>query len=385
MIHPSRDALMSNEDAHEADAADLPIDFRRSLPPYIPELDSYLSAALDELSGRPNLGLLLRQSTARGSEEDRAAGAELLGSRFGPPPDSSRIIITNGTQNALLILLRMLVGTKGLLLAERLSYGALTALARLADVQLQGIDIDADGIVPDAFEAACRNSRPGALYCNPTVHNPTTSVMPEDRRRAIADIARKYGVAIIEDDALGRLHPDSPPPIAALAPDITWYVMTMTKCLSQGLRIAYLLTPDAPLAQRSLVPVEHLSCWHASPLSVAIVSQWMKNGAAAHISARITEECIARERLATQILANQEVRSASGSMHIWIDLPATLRRGDLLAAAEKQGVLLRPSELFAVDEQPVPNALRLSLSPPASRAAVARGLHTLQELIEAAL
>ena len=142
--------------------------------------------------------------------------------RFEQRLDRSRLIVTNGTQNAMLMLLRRLVGQDGLVVAERLSYGPLRILAEAAGVRLLGLDIDDDGIVPDAFEAACRADAPRALYCNPTVQNPTTAIMPESRRIAIAGIARRHGVAIIEDDALGLLHPGAPLPIAALAPDVTW-------------------------------------------------------------------------------------------------------------------------------------------------------------------
>jgi DNA-binding transcriptional MocR family regulator len=209
--------------------------------------------------------------------------------------------------------------------------------------------------------------------------------MPESRRLAIVDIARKYDVAILEDDALGRLHPNAPRSIASLAPDIAWYLMTMTKCITQGLRIAYLVTPSSPTAQRRLAPVEHLSCWHASPLSAAIVNLWVANGAAAEISNSIAQECIARERLAREILANLDVRSTHGSMHVWVSLPARLHRAGLVSAAERQGVLLRPSEVFAVDDQSTPNAVRLSLSPPSNLVEVRNGLSIVRNLIQAAL
>lgn len=357
------------------------IDFRRSLPPHLPDLHADLAAALRSLADSRDLGLLMRQSIGRGCEDDRAAGAQLLRGRFEQRIEPSRIAVANGTQNALLVLLKMLVGAGGWLLAERVSYGSLRALARLADVQVRGVEIDDEGIVPDAFEAACRIQRPKALYCNPTVQNPTASIMSESRRLEIADIARRHGVAIIEDDALGRLHLNAPKPIAALAPDVTWYVMGMTKCMAQGLRIAYLVAPSADRLQRSIAPVEHLSYWHCAPLVGALVSHWVANGVANAVSSRIAQECVARERLAREILADLEVRSTPGSMHIWLELPASCRNTELVVAAEAEQVLLRSSELFAVDDQPVPNAVRLSLSPPANLDEVRRGLRIVRALV----
>lgn len=360
-----------------------PVDFLRSLPPQIASQEVHLSVALAQLAERHDLSLLMRQSVARGSEADRAAAAALLTSRFGRTPEASRIVVSNGTQSILLMLFRTLIGSGGVLLAERLSYGALRPLTRLAGIEVHGVDIDDEGLIPEAFEAACRRLHPKAMYCNPTIHNPTTSIMPEHRRLQIADIARRHDVAILEDDALGILHPGAARPIAALAPDITWYVMTLTKSLTHGLRIAYLLTPEPPLAQRRLAPFEHLSAWHCSPLAAAIATEWVTNGAAAQMSREIALECSAREYAARDVLAGLDLRSAPGSMHVWLRLPERLRRVDLVAEAERQGVLIRPSDMFAVDEQPAPNALRLSLSPPATLEEVRRGLRTIRQLIEA--
>jgi DNA-binding transcriptional MocR family regulator len=357
------------------------IDFRRSLPPRVPGLHSDLSAALEALASSRDLAKLTWQSVPRGSAEDRLAGARFVLPRYGSVVDPSRIVVTNGTQNALLVLLKDLVGADGVLLAEQLSYGALRAVARWAGIRVQGVAIDESGIVPEAFEEACRKLRPRALYCNPTVQNPTTAVMPEDRRQALVDIARRHGVVIIEDDALGRLHADAPAPLATMAPEICWYVMSTTKCLGQGLRIAYLVAPSAAAADRLLAPIEHLSFWHPAPLLSAVVTHWVASNAADAITARIAEECLARERQAREILSGLQLRTVRGSMHVWIELPANLKSADLVAAAESRQILIRPAELFSVDDQPAPNAVRLSLSPPSDLAEVVRGLRTLRNLM----
>jgi DNA-binding transcriptional MocR family regulator len=342
----------------------------------------HLARSVAALSEQCNLGLLTHESVPRGTEADRIAGGRWLARRFGEPLPAARVMVTNGTQSAILILLRRLVGHDGLLVAERLSYGPLRLLAQIAGVRVHGLDIDADGVVPDAFEAACRSLRPRALYLNPTVQNPTTAVMPTQRRADIADIARRYEVAIIEDDALGGLHLDAPKPIAALAPDCTWYVMTTTKCLSHGLRLAYLVAPSPAEADRVIGPVEHLSYWHPAPLLAAMVRHWIDTGVADQIAQSIRAECVAREAAAREILAGLQMESKPGSMHIWLRLPEHWSSREFMSVAERHGVLLRSSELFAVDEQPTPNAARLSLSTPHSLEAVRRGLERVRVIAE---
>jgi DNA-binding transcriptional MocR family regulator len=354
------------------------VDFRRSLPPVPNSLHVHVRSAFDAIADSGDLGRLMHQSVPRGADEDRIAGAKFLALRFKEPIAPSRVVVTNGTQSAIQILLRRLIGTGGVLVAERLSYGPLRMLAELAGVRAVGLDIDADGILPASFADACRTLKPKALYCNPTVQNPTTAIMPEERRIAIAEIARRHGVAIIEDDALGRLHLDAARPIAALAPDITWYVMTTTKCLAHGLRLAYMVTPTAGRADQVLEPIEHLSFWHPAPLLASTVTRWIHSGAADEISLWIHRECVARERAAQKILNGFDVQHKSGSMHIWLALPDRWNGREFAHAMERRGVLLRSSELFAVDDQPTPNCVRLSLSTPDDIEDVRRGLHAVR-------
>ena len=216
------------------------VDFRRSLPPDVPGFARELAHSLGQMAQDPrHLGALMHESRAASSERERIAGVRFLGSRLGADVSPDRILITNGTQSALALLFRDIVGSSGVLLAEALTYGSLRALAEKCAIRVQGVAVDDEGLCPEAFEQACRTHRPQALYCNPSMHNPTTATMSLRRRWAVIEIARKYGVTIIEDEALGRLYPDMPQPLATLAPEICWYLMTTTKCLSHGLRLSY--------------------------------------------------------------------------------------------------------------------------------------------------
>lgn len=358
------------------------IDFRRSLPPLLPTLHAHITVAIGALTTEHDLGVLNHQSIPGGTEPDREAGARFLASRLGRHIPTSRLMLTNGTQSAILLLLRGLVGAGGLLVAEGLSYGPLRLLANLAGVRLQGLNIDADGIVPESFEAVCRSAKPKAVYCNPTVQNPTTAIMPEQRRMALAAIARQFGVAIIEDDALSRLHPQAPRPIAASAPDVTWYVMGTTKCLTHGLRLAYLVAPSAQDAARVIGPVQHLSYWHPAPVLSALATRLIDSGAADSICGGLMKECLAREAAAREVLSGFDLHSKPGSMHVWLNLPQRWTGSTFVEAAEEEGVLLRSAAQFAVDDQPTPNCVRLSLSTPAAVSDVRRGLEIVSALLE---
>ena len=87
---------------------------------------------------------------------------------------------------------------------------------------------------------------PRALYCMPTLHNPTARTMPLGRRQAIVEIAARYDVALIEDDVYGFL-PDQPlPPLTATCRRPTAYYITSTsKSLAPGLRVGYVAAPES--------------------------------------------------------------------------------------------------------------------------------------------
>ena len=360
------------------------IDFRRSLPPDVPGFARQLASSLGQMAQDPrHLGALMHESRAESGERERAAGARFLGSRLGADVSADRILITNGTQSALALLFRDIVGSSGLLLAEALTYGSLRALAGKCAIRVEGVAIDEEGIGPEAFERACRTSRPRALYCNPSMHNPTTATMSLRRRWAVIEIARKYGVTIIEDEALGRLYPDMPQPLATLAPEICWYVMTTTKCLSHGLRLSYTVAPSAGSARSMLASAGALSFWVPMPLCLALATGWVEDGTADTITEEIVAECRLRQRHAAELLNGFNVRAPEGAMHIWLSLPAGTSASEFVRAAEDRGVMLRPASHYSVDGSAAPEAVRASLSSPQNAEAVERGLILLREMLEA--
>jgi DNA-binding transcriptional MocR family regulator len=356
-------------------------DFMRSVPPIPAGLGASVMAAVSDIDRDRGLGLVVRAARSGGSAPDREAGVEWLAPRLGSKVQADRLIVTNGTQAGVLILLEALVGQGGLLLAETLSWGSLAGIAARAHVRVEGLPIDAEGIVPDALEAACRSGRPKALYCNPTDHNPTTATMSVARRQAIAGIAQRYGLPIIEDDALGLMHPQAPPPLAAMVPDQVWYVMGLAKCLAHGLRLAYVVGPSAAETERVFGPASRLSFWAPSPLSAAIATCWIGDGTAASLSAAIRAENDSRFAIARSYLAGLDLAGAAGSMHVWLRLPETVDRHRLAAILAGQGVLVRPAELFALAGGEVPNAIRLSLSSPIERIEVERGLAVIASVL----
>ncbi len=134
------------------------------------------------------------------------------------------------------------------------------------------------GIIPAAFEKACREKSPKALYFVPNDRQiRTTATLPEERRRALATHAQKHGVTIIEDDPYAPLRPERIVAMAELAGDITWHIATLSKCATPDLRVAYVVAPNAAKALR-LAGVLRATILMAPPLMSALASRWIADG-----------------------------------------------------------------------------------------------------------
>lgn len=342
--------------------------------PAAAELGRHLTQALAMLERRRDFLDLLTYRQTAGSDEDRAAGAEWLRPLL-PALTPDRVLVCNSAQSALLALITTLVRTGGVVLTEALCYPGFRAVAAYLAIPLRGVAMDEEGIIPDALEAACRQGDAKALYCVPTIHNPTTATMSLDRREAIAAIARRHEIAIIEDDAYGLLPRHAPTPLARLAPDITFYVCSLAKTLTPAFRIAYLVTPTAEQTT-TLAAALRATTMMASPLMAAMATQWITDGAAGAVLNAIRDEAIARQRIAADILRDSAFCADPAGHHLWLTLPAAWSRSEFVGYARDLDLVVLPSDAFAVSESP-PNALRVSLGTAKDQEALRRSLRSV--------
>ncbi len=349
---------------HELQTAIEPISLIRSTPPTPPWVGEALIRAFGEISRSAKIESLMRYHTFRGSEEDRDIARRWLSERLGPAVETDRIIMTNGTQSALFLALRSVVGIGDHLLTEDISYYGLRRLAALLGITVSGIAMDADGALPDAFDEACRDRRPRALFLQPTLHNPTSIVMSRTRRLERADVARKYGVLIIEDDVYGSLPSIAPEPIASLAPDICWFATGPAKCMGPGLRLGYLVAPFSADAGKAAAAFDTISTWHANPLSAAIMSRWVMDGTLVGIRDAVRAEIVARQAIARGCLSGFPLATHPESVFLWMELAATTNQDRLLQQLADVGVILRPGHMFFVDPHKSHNSIRIVIGSP---------------------
>ncbi|MFN3686850.1 PLP-dependent aminotransferase family protein [Salinarimonas sp.] len=351
-------------------SADGLVDLSRNAPPS--GLTRRLVATtLAALAKRLEPDMLALYLPAGGRACDREAMARWLAELgLATPPD--RLFLVNGAQQALAIAFHLAAGPRGPILTEALTYPGAIALAAHAGRSLVPVAIDAEGLVPDALEAAlaacARAGERPVAYVTPTLHNPTTATMGAARREAIVALARRFDALLVEDDVYAFSADGSRPPLAALAPERVLYATSLSKTLSPGLRIGALVVPPGfeQAAEAALVA----SAASVSPLSCAVLAYWLADGAADAIRAAIREEAAARVALARRAFERAGIALALPQVpgfHAFLPLPRAAAER-LAGAAAAHGIRVTPPDAVSVDRIGSESGIRLCLgAPPVDR------------------
>ncbi len=354
------------------------IDFSRNFPADHGQA-RLIAMAMAEVAQSNDFGALLGYATTTGLQAHREAAASWL-TRDGFAVDAKDVVITGGAQHAMMLALSAVARPGDVVLTEALTFYGFKSVANMLSVRLSGVACDAFGLMPEALDTACRQLSPKALYALPTLQNPTTVTMPIERRLEIVEICRRHGVIIIEDDIYGFLPPAAPLPLAALAPDQTLYVTSLSKSVAPGMRIGYMRPPQA-WAER-LSGMMRASLWMAPPIMAEIAARLIRSGAARKLALAQRDEATRRQGIAKQILAGQEMAAPAYAVHLWLHLPEPWRREEFAAAARRRGVGVASADAFAVGRMTVPHAVRICVTAPRDAHEVERGLTVIAELLK---
>ncbi len=195
------------------------LDLYQNFPVSVPKVENPAwSDALADLRRRRDLAATVRTSWSEESERSQRVGAAWMG-RSGLDAPLHDIFECPGVQSALCAIVAATTKPGDLVLAPALSHPGIRLLAEQRGLKLKGLPITQGLVDPDDFEAACREQRPRLFYCSPTIQSPTTRTIPPEGRRAIAEIAARYEVWIVEDESAAFLLPDPPLPIGSYAPE----------------------------------------------------------------------------------------------------------------------------------------------------------------------
>ena len=346
-------------------------------PPAGVDFDDMLKQGLSQVLMRADSELLMTYHLGGGSDSDRKAGATWLAPMFGQL-DDRQLVVCPGAQAAIAGLILAFTKPGDIILAEPMSYPGLHAAASQFGRRIIAVEADQHGMLPAVLEQACRQHQPALVYLNPTLQNPTAITMPQRRRKELASIAQRCKVRIIEDDPYWLLADAPPPPLATFAPEQVIYISTLSKCLTPGLRVAFVLLRDPIERDRFLTALRSFALMVA-PLTAALATQWILDGSAGKLMTGIRNEARLRHRMARDILAGRYSGSGDG-LHVWLELPAYWNSAQLAQAAASSGIAVTPAQAFATGNVSV-NAIRISLGSVKDRGHLQAGLQRLSHLL----
>jgi len=296
--------------------------------------------------------------------------------------DVNNLLITNGGQHALSVAAGLIAGPGQVVLTERFTYSGMTALAAQNGYVLHGVDGDRHGLLPDALDRAFRETGARALFATPTLQTPTGTVMPAERRQAIAEVIRRHDAFLLEDDVYAFLFESVPQPITMAIPERAFYVTSFAKCLAPGLRIGAMIVPER-FRDRSINGVRATG-WMASPLMAEVLTRLIHSGDLARQVQLKRREAEMRNAIADRALGPflPNVSDAPG-FHRWLPLPQGRTLNALLAQAGQAGITLAaPGALQQVDRGTL--GVRLCLGHPRRGDELERALVALRSILESA-
>jgi 2-aminoadipate transaminase len=277
-------------------------------------------------------------------EEAQAAGVARPG---------DDLIITNGCQQALDLLARVLLSPQACVVVEDPVYHGLLKVLERTGAKLIPAPVGSHGIDPEALETLFAQHKPRVAIITPSFQNPTGTTVPLPQRRRLVELVARYGVVLIENDIYSGLHYGREPLPALKQLEESGSVILLrsySKVSFPGLRVGWVIAPR-PVIQR-LADLKQTTDLHSDQLAQAVLLQFARSGE------------LARHLESTRQLGAQRLRAAldaceqflpegstftrpEGGMNLWVRLPMLLDARDLLARVQQHGVNFLPGNYFS--------------------------------------
>jgi DNA-binding transcriptional MocR family regulator len=338
-----------------------------------------LEQTLLRLARSTELTHLFDYTPNAGLAAHRGAAADWLNWWRGLKATPERVVVTSGGQHGIAVVLTALTQPGDVVLTECLTYPGLKGIAKVLHLQLAPVAMDEHGLVPDSLEAVAVHRGGRLLYTIPTLHNPTTTLMPAERRAEIAALAQRLDLTVLEDDVNGLLLPEAPRPLATWIPERSYVVTSLSKFLAPGLRVGFVLTPEGRAA-RVAAGVRATSIM-TSPLLAELATRWLSDGTVERVVSGQQEEARTRQALAARVLQGYEFEAQPYGFHLWLHLPEPWQTEDYVAQARERGVLLSPASAFVVGRTSPPHAVRVGLGGIRPLARLEEGLRVLADIL----
>jgi len=338
------------------------------------DVDGIREASQRALAEEP--GAALQYGATEGYEPLREQLAAFMAAKGAQDVAPGQLIVTTGSQQALDLLGKTMIGPGDKVIVEGPTFLATIQCFRLYGAELVSAPIDGQGVQTDALEKLIAEHRPKFVYLIPTFGNPSGALLSLERRKKVLELAVKYQTLIVEDDPYGDLYfGEAPPPsLLALSPevpgsrDLLAHCGSLSKVLSPGLRVGWLIAPPELLAKATMC--KQFSDAHTSTFAQATAAQYLRAGrmpaTLAHVRAVYAERAQAMgDALRSELGAAVDFVQPRGGLFVWARLTGAggaVADGNVLAKrAIDKGVAFVPGAPFFC-AHPDPATLRLSFA-----------------------
>ena len=257
-----------------------------------------------------------------------------------PQPDD--VVITNGSQNALDLITRIMCDPGDVVLSEAPNYVGALGVFQSFQVNVVNVELDEHGLIPESLEATIIEQRRLGhqvkfLYTVPNFHNPAGVTMSDERRPKILEIARRYHVLVVEDNPYGLLAFDGTthPALRSMDSRNVVYLSSFSKIIAPGMRIAWMVAP--PGIRQKLVLANEASILCPPNMSQFTITTYLDNfdwrKQINDYRGMYKERCEAMDEALRKYLPYCSWNKPEGGFYIWLKIPEGLDSRAMLPRA----------------------------------------------------
>lgn len=315
--------------------------------------------------------------------------AARLRTKFGIDTENNPVIITSGGQQGIELACKVFCNEGDTVICENPSFiGAMNAFRSLG-ANTVGIDLEGDGIAPEALEKAlCENPRTKLIYLIPTFQNPSGITTSLEKRKAIYEIALRHGVMILEDNPYGELRfggKELPTLKSMDTENIVIYCSSFSKILSAGIRLGYVSAPE-PVIQKMVVAKQcedvHTNIFFQM-LCHRFMTEYDFDGHIAGICKLYGEKCALMMRELDERMPSRITHTRpDGGLFVWLTMPKGSDMLGYIKACSAAGVSAVPGIAFNADTSAPSDSFRITYATPSAEDIV-KGIGIMAETAKA--
>lgn len=359
------------------DAAGAVIEFGVAMPLFCEEPS--IKPILQKLVQEDDVDALVKYFSPLGRPDHREIGAAWL-RRAGVDAKADSVLITNGHQHSLVSIFTALFEPGDVIAVDCLTNPGFKMLVRRAGLELEGVGLDEDGMIPEHLDELCKSRRIQGIYITGNIQNPSAKPLSAERRAALAEVVARHNLILVEDDSFNVLDTRKDRAISALLPESSVYFSSVSSAIYSGLRVAFVHAPVKFHSRIAEAVVANV--WTVAPLCVALACAAISDGTVEKSLKKKQKELDRRIAILRDTLTGFDLASSGQNIYAWLFLPDSWPSRDFEQQAEKNGVRVFSADKFAVGGRSAPNCVRLAVTGPLDIASFKKGLDILVSILK---